>query len=173
LNEFGKRVLLAFHDLCIAHQFVKPSLAGLRDYHAHEPGRLAGPASVPLMSTSDALPPGTSIAVTDLFISASDNGRQTELAAPAIDIAGQTAAFAGGTADVDGGGGAAVAGKREFGDEELSAGNFLPAGGHLPVWFAFAGNRAAAVISPCPCRRRTDALVAIPLVPAPLRISPI
>ena len=41
----------------------------------------------------------------------------------------------------------------EFGDEELSAGNFLPAGGHLPVRLAFAGNRRGS-------RRRAHAHVA-------------
>jgi len=44
---------------------------------------------------------------------------------------------------------AAVAGQRELGDEKLSAGNFLPSGGHLPVRFALLRNRGGGSGGAC------------------------
>src|SRR5664279_609934 len=42
LHKLGEHILLAFDHLRVAHQFVEPSLVGLRHHDADEPRRLAG-----------------------------------------------------------------------------------------------------------------------------------
>src|SRR5579863_8687770 len=112
-DELVQRGFLLGNDVGVAHQFVEPSLAGVRDDDADEAGGFAG-AGIGAGEVHDA---GLAIGKVERVGGEIGDGGQAQLAAPAVDVGQEAAAAVVGGADVHVGLGV-TGGDDVFGDEE-------------------------------------------------------